>query len=590
MAGDKKWFRVSFMIHEMCLLAFFIGSITVSNCPSPFTFSFYLNSKPPIKKKKNEGHDGVRTENTPAMNSTNRPFVSSNPKAQVSSSKMSKKKAQSPDRVAAAAKLPSSPVSASIKSQPSTPVNNDDPSTWTKSKKKRMRQKRKREESAKKLLEGSGESSTPVSSPQKQSESTSKNDTDDTTNKRQKVEATKQSPADANTDTESSPKTKQKKKKSKKKKKDVATDDDAAESITQNPSTEKKSNTSDTKTTINSSSSKPQMKISLPKPSMMSTLQKTFLERLTSSRFRELNEDLYTKPSQDSFQQFTENPELFDQYHVGFRKQAKEWPVNPVDVIYKKIVSTWKKEVQGNKKSKQRESVVVADFGCGDAKLAERLLSLKIGSDGQLVNQPSKKGKKGKQSSDDKKTSSSCPFDVHSFDLVSGGNPLVTPADMSNVPLSNESIDVGVYCLALMGTNVADFVRESWRVLKFNGVLRVAEVRSRFETASAEASKSGDNKQNKGKFGNHKKLKSRNNAHHQNNRRSSDDTEDDGTPQPLMLLDEFMALMQRCGFQCTNMDRSNKMFLFMDFVKVNGGSGLAEHENFSAKPCIYKRR
>eukprot|EP00985_Skeletonema_marinoi_P020785 scaffold12430_cov137-Skeletonema_marinoi.AAC.17 len=497
---------------------------------------------------------------------------------------MSKKKKQSPDRVEAAAKLPASPMSTSAKSQPSTPVNNDDPSTWTKSKKKRMRQKRKREEeAAKKLSMGSGESSTQVvSSPKKQS--TSNNDSDDITNKRQKVEATKQSPADANSnDIESSPK-KKKKKKNKKKKKDTATDD-ATETTTENSSTLNKTDTSDTNTSTqsnSSSSSKPQMKISLPKPSMMSTLQKAFLERLTSSRFRELNEDLYTKPSQDSFKQFTERPELFDQYHVGFRKQAKEWPVNPVDVIYKKIVTTWRKEVQGSKGNKgKRENVVVADFGCGDAKLAERLLSLKIGSDGQLTNQPSKKMKKGKQS-DDK---SSCPFDVYSFDLVSGGNPLVTPADMSNVPLSDESIDVAVYCLALMGTNVADFVRESWRVLKFNGVLRVAEVRSRFETASAESN--GD-KQNRGKFGHHKKLKSRNNAHHQNKR--SDNNEDDGTPQPLMLLDEFMALMQRCGFQCTNMDRSNKMFLFMDFVKVDGGSGLAEHENFSAKPCIYKRR
>ena len=512
------------------------------------------------------------------MTDTNRPSPSSNHKPKDNNNKMSKKKKQSPDRVEAAAKLPASPMSTSAKSQPSTPVNNDDPSTWTKSKKKRMRQKRKREEeAAKKLSMGSGESSTQVmSSPKKQS--TSNNDSDDITNKRQKVEAAKQSSADANSnDIESSPK-KKKKKKNKKKKKETATDD-ATETTTENSPTVNKSHTN---TSTQSSSSKPQMKISLPKPSMMSTLQKAFLERLTSSRFRELNEDLYTKPSQDSFKQFTERPELFDQYHVGFRKQAKEWPVNPVDVIYKKIVTTWRKEVQGSKGNKsKRENVVVADFGCGDAKLAERLLSLKIGGDGQLTNQPSKKAKKGKQS-DDK---SSCPFDVYSFDLVSGGNPLVTPADMSNVPLSDESIDVAVYCLALMGTNVADFVRESWRVLKFNGVLRVAEVRSRFETASAESN--GD-KQNKGKFGHHKKLKSRNNAHHQNKR--SDNNDDDDTPQPLMLLDEFMALMQRCGFQCTNMDRSNKMFLFMDFVKVDGGSGLAEHENFSAKPCIYKRR
>ena len=496
---------------------------------------------------------------------------------------LSKKMKQSPHRVAAAAKLPPSPISPSTNRLPSSPANNDDPSTWSKSKKKRMRQKRKREEeaAAKKLTTGSGESSTQdVSSPKKQSTST-----DDITNKRQKVEGTKQSPSDPNNDIESSPKKKKKNKKKKQKQKDVTTDtgvaaDDATETNIESSSTVNKTNTSGTNTTVSNSGSRPKMKISLPKPSMMSTLQKAFLERLTSSRFRELNEDLYTKPSSDSFKQFTERPELFDQYHVGFRKQAKEWPVNPVDVIYKKIVSTWKKEAQGNES--KRENVVVADFGCGDAKLAERLLSLKIGSDGQLTNQSSKKVKKGKQS-DDK---SSCPFDVYSFDLVSGGNPLVTPADMSNVPLSDESIDVGVYCLALMGTNVADFVRESWRVLKFNGVLRVAEVRSRFETISADSN--GD-KQNKGKFGHHKKLKSRNNVHHQN-RRIENNEDDNDTPQPLMLLDEFMALMQRCGFQCTNMDRSNKMFLFMDFVKVDGGSGLAEHEHFSAKPCIYKRR
>ncbi|KAL7442354.1 hypothetical protein ACHAXM_008341 [Skeletonema potamos] len=493
---------------------------------------------------------------------------------------ISKKKKQSPDRVEAANQL----MSTLAGRQPSTPVNNDDPSTWTKSKKKRMRQKRKREEEAKKLSMDCDESTQVVSSPKKQS--TLDDGDDDIGNKKQKLETAKQYPADTNNDAEISPK-KNKKKKNKKKKNNAATVD-SPETTTRKSSELNESDTSNrnTSTANSSSSTMQQMKLSLPKPSMMSTLQKAFLERLTSSRFRELNEDLYTKPSQDSFKQFTENPELFDQYHVGFRKQAKEWPVNPVDVIYKKIVNNWKKEVQGRQGTKsKRENVVVADFGCGDAKLAQRLLSLKVDSDGQLTNQPSAKGKNGKQS-DEKYY---CPFDVYSFDLVSGGNPLVTPADMSNVPLSDESVDVGVYCLALMGTNVADFVRESWRVLKFNGVLRVAEVRSRFETASAEGNV---DKQNKGKFGLLKKLKSRHNVNHQNNHHNkrNDNNEEDETPRPLMLLDEFMALMQRCGFRCTNMDRSNKMFLFMDFIKADGGSGLSEHENFSAKPCIYKRR
>lgn len=484
----------------------------------------------------------------------------------------------------------------------------DDPSTWSKSKKKRMRKKRKREEAAKKLAMDGEEATQPDVSSSKKHRASGDDDSHDGS-KTQKLKRTKQSPSSSEEESnivgeldstkqfpsdpingQDGSSSNKKKKKNKKKKNKGSAADDTPSSNTSNVS----SMTTDDTSGENSNNRKPQMKISLPKPSMMSTLQKAFLERLTSSRFRELNEELYTKPSQDSFKQFTDNPELFDQYHVGFRKQVKEWPVNPVDVICKKVVNAWKKEMhQGaqiysntNNKKKLRENiekVMVADFGCGDAKLAERLLSLKVGKDGQLTNQPSPKGNKGKQRGD-------CPFDVRSFDLVSGGNPLVTPADMSNVPLPDESVDVGVYCLALMGTNVADFVRESWRVLKFNGVLRVAEVRSRFETSAAEPERSSDKQ--KGKFGNHKKLKSRNNMHHNNNKRNktNDNNDEDDIPKPLMLLDEFMALMQRCGFQCTNLDRSNKMFLFMDFIKVDGGSGLSEHENFSAKPCIYKRR
>ena len=465
--------------------------------------------------------------------------------------------------------------------------NDDDPSTWSKSKKKRMRKKRKREEAAKKLaMDGEEATKQDVSSSKKHRASEEEDDSnngnktqklkrskqsspeEETTNTVGEPDSTKQPPSDPNNGQDGSSPSKKKKKKNKKKKnKGSAADDTPSSSKTSNASSMA---TDDASIENSNSRKKPQMNISIPKPSMMSTLQKAFLERLTSSRFRELNEELYTKPSQDSFKQFTDNPELFDQYHVGFRKQVKEWPVNPVDVICKKVVNAWKKEMHqeaqidsntNNKKMlrEKKDKVMVADFGCGDAKLAERLLSMKVGKDGQLTNQPSPKGNKGKHLD-------VCPFDVRSFDLVSGGNPLVTPADMSNVPLPDESVDVGVYCLALMGTNVADFVRESWRVLKFNGVLRVAEVRSRFETSSAEPERSSD--KHKGKFGNHKKLKSRNNMHHNNNNKRSKtngNNDEDDTPKPLMLLDEFMALMQRCGFQCTNLDRSNKMFLFMDF-------------------------
>ena len=445
-------------------------------------------------------------------------------------------------------------------------------------------------------------------SPKKKSKKKKKTSTKDTTQ-------SNQSPAD---DESKSPTSKA-----------VATQHDNGTTKSNKSSPTKSTSTKSTSTNPSS----PKLKIArIPPQSQMSTLQKSFLARLTSSRFRELNETLYTHSSQHSLEKFSNNPELFDQYHVGFRKQVKEWPVNPVDVIYRKICREYNggkigggggcdddddggggggdKGSGGTAKNKDgkknnKEQVVIADFGCGDAKLAERLLSLTISGDGQSLTQASSssstagKKKKNKKIDPDQLL---CPFKVHSFDLVSGGNPLVTPADMSNVPLPNEVLDVGVYSLALMGTNVADFVREAWRVLKFNGVLRVAEVRSRFETAAEQTAAGGKEMSGgkRGKLNNGKKFMKKNKGQQNNNNKkqqqhnnanNNNDNDESSPPQPLMLLDEFLSLMERCGFQCTNMDRNtNKMFLFMDFRKVDGSLGLSEKERFTAKPCIYKRR
>jgi len=521
----------------------------------------------------------------------------------------------------------------------STPVqsgalSNGDPSTWSKSKKKRMRNKMNKQKEAiaqknaqKKLqMSGgipeqqsasggsvnngdgdtgiSGKPSTPDGNSKKRQrknptsveKKVDQQKSSPKSNKKNVTEASQNSNEAANQTVaeDSSPKKKGKKKKKNSKAQTAASEESQkspSKSNENQPGTKSKEADAKSNNDTSPKPTSPKLKISLPKQTQMSTLQKAFLERLTSSRFRELNEELYTHSSDHSFDYFTQNPELFDQYHVGFRKQAKEWPVNPVDVIYKKIVKDYsairkkKEEEKGEKGDKQEgKQVVVADFGCGDAKLAERLLALQLGNDGKALAHAGSKKKK-KSSAKDKQQP--CPFKVHSFDLVSGGNALVTPADMCNVPLPKEAVDVGVYSLALMGTNVADFVREAWRVLKFNGVLRVAEVRSRFETAAAVDETKGGGK--RGKLNNGKKNSKK--PHHPNNKQHNSSEGDNENPhQPLMLLDEFISLMERCGFECTNMDRSNKMFLFMDFVKVDGSKGLSSKERFSAKPCIYKRR
>lgn len=52
-------------------------------------------------------------------------------------------------------------------------------------------------------------------------------------------------------------------------------------------------------------------------------------------------------------------------------------------------------------------------------------------------------------------------------------NDLVTACDMSKLPLENESVDIVVFCLSLMGTNLVEFVREAHRILKMGYVFEM---------------------------------------------------------------------------------------------------------------------
>jgi len=278
-----------------------------------------------------------------------------------------------------------------------------------------------------------------------------------------------------------------------------------------------------------------------------SVLQQSFLSRLSGSRFRELNEDLYTSHSSSAVERFQNNPELFDQYHEGFRTQVKSWPVNPLDKVYRWILSVHR----DRKKEEAGSKLAVADFGCGDAKLAEKLLMIKEEGSGKS------KKKKGETSS------RPCPFNVHSFDMVANGNPHITPCDMANVPLKNGTVDVAVFVLALMGTNIADFIREAHRVLTPDGLLKIAEVRSRFESSSDEEESSNAG----GKRGGGRGKK-----------KGSNDS----------LFNEFIDVMQELGFTCTQKDRSSKMFILLEFEKT--GKSPSKDATFTAKPCIYKRR
>ncbi|XP_003781089.1 ribosomal RNA-processing protein 8 [Otolemur garnettii] len=219
-------------------------------------------------------------------------------------------------------------------------------------------------------------------------------------------------------------------------------------------------------------------------------LRTRMAQRLDGARFRYLNEQLYSGPSSAAQRLFQDDPEAFLLYHRGFQSQVKKWPVQPVDRIAKDL--------------RQRPAtLVVADFGCGDCRLA-----------------------------------SSIRNPVHCFDLASL-DPRVTVCDMAQVPLEDESVDVAVFCLSLMGTNIRDFLEEANRVLKPGGLLKVAEVSSRFEDVRI-----------------------------------------------------FLGAVSKLGFKVISKDLTNSHFFLFDFQKTGTPriGPKAQLSGLKLQPCLYKRR
>ncbi|KAL3629175.1 hypothetical protein CASFOL_026397 [Castilleja foliolosa] len=157
--------------------------------------------------------------------------------------------------------------------------------------------------------------------------------------------------------------------------------------------------------------------------------------RLSGGYFRMINEKLYTCTGDEALNYFKEDPSLFN---VGYQEQMSHWPEQPNDIIIKWI-------------KKNTPSFVIADFGCGDARLSRSV--------------------KNK---------------VFSFDLVAH-DPSVIACDMSKTPLDDASVDVAVFCLSLMGTNFPSYLLEANRVLKPHGWLLIAEVKSRFDPTTGGA-------------------------------------------------------------------------------------------------------
>lgn len=341
----------------------------------------------------------------------------------------------------------------------------------------------------------------------------------------------------------------------------------------------------------------------------LTPLQQAMRQKLVSSRFRHLNETLYTTPSEQALELFSSNPELFNEYHAGFSRQVQEsWPSNPVDGYIKTVrsrggVSDKKKpDKKPNQKGlplprRPNGACTIVDLGCGDAQFARALTP-----------------------SADKLKLKFLSYDLHA------ANEYITKADITNLPLKDGSADIAVFCLSLMGTNWVSFVEEAWRVLRSDGKGEcwVSEVKSRFGKVVRKKGGIGAKKPSKTE---QKKLKKK--------QANADDAESDADDADIYAEDarpsdnddtdisSFVEVFRTRGFVLKPewVDKSNKMFVRMEFVKQSGapvkgkhafsvGAGVGagkkkfvekprddgmmdlspEEEASVLKPCVYKTR
>lgn len=286
-----------------------------------------------------------------------------------------------------------------------------------------------------------------------------------------------------------------------------------------------------------------------PPTATLTPLQQKMRAKLISSRFRHLNEQLYTTDSTTALSLFTSQPELFSEYHAGFSQQVKDsWPSNPVDqyisaVKQRGVVRQTDDTAILQLPRRKGGLCTIADLGCGDAPLARALQSQIHKLNLKLHN-----------------------FDLHASNLQ------VTVADIAKLPLQDGEADLAIFCLSLMGTNWLAFVEEAWRILRGDGKgeVWVAEVKSRFGRLSAKKGGVVENSVGKRRKPGAERKKPREDIDSETetkfveDERAADVVEDDTDLEP------FITVFQRRGFVLRegSVDKSNKMFVSMVFVKA----------------------
>lgn len=169
-------------------------------------------------------------------------------------------------------------------------------------------------------------------------------------------------------------------------------------------------------------------------PTSLSITQRQQLQR-NLSEFSRMNSTINNAKSQTIHNKIQQNPHFLLEYYEKLDEKKKLWEFDPVNIIANKINGLkWPANVI--------MKLVIGDFGCGRAKLAELLKENKM----------------------------------YNFDHHNIINDKIIVCDMKSVPLKEDGkLDVAVFCLSLMGENWPDYITEAKRCVAKNGLLFIAE-------------------------------------------------------------------------------------------------------------------
>lgn len=161
-------------------------------------------------------------------------------------------------------------------------------------------------------------------------------------------------------------------------------------------------------------------------------------ERRIIAELSEFNRRGKTTLSTTMHNEFKDNPESWFRYHKLRKERMDQWDEIPYEYIATKI------------KNKNHK---IIDFGCG-----ENLFKKCVPSN-----------------------------EVLSFDHVAIDDTVIA-CDMKDISqyVSDESVDVCVFSLALWGINYKDYISEANRVLNYGGVIHIAEPSKSYETIEDE--------------------------------------------------------------------------------------------------------